>query len=160
MIDTIHSVANLTQWAKAVKSIDGFRCVACGKKSEEAWRLEAHHIIPVHIDDSKALVLENGVTLCFRCHSYITWSPKEDSNRLLIQDKITEYTKARVISDSMLKEIVPQLFKPDHINLTVPKGKKEQIRSHSAKKDGGSINAFINRAIDETMQRDNEKPGE
>lgn len=48
----------------------------------------------------------------------------------------------------------------DRISLYVSKGKKEQIRSHSAKKDGGSINAFINRAIDETMQRDTEKPGE
>lgn len=46
--------------------------------------------------------------------------------------------------------------KYDRINLTVEKGKREIIKAHAAKKDGGSVNAFINRAIDETMQRDQE----
>ena len=44
----------------------------------------------------------------------------------------------------------------DRVNLTVPKGKKGDISVH-AKEQGESTNAFINRAIDETMQRDNEK---
>ena len=43
----------------------------------------------------------------------------------------------------------------DRINLTVDKGKRDLIKSHAALKDGGSVNAFINRAIDETMERDN-----
>lgn len=34
--------------------------------------------------------------------------------------------------------------------------RREIIKAHAAKKDGGSVNAFINRAIDETMQRDTE----
>lgn len=42
----------------------------------------------------------------------------------------------------------------DRINLTVKKGQKEQIRAHAEKHDGGSVNAFINRAIKETMERD------
>ena len=42
----------------------------------------------------------------------------------------------------------------DRINLTVEKGKREVIRAHAAEWDGGSVNAFINRAIDETMERD------
>ena len=42
----------------------------------------------------------------------------------------------------------------DRINLTVEKGKREVIKAHAAQKDGGSVNAFINRAIDETMERD------
>lgn len=45
----------------------------------------------------------------------------------------------------------------DRINLTVEKGKREVIKAHAAQKDGGSVNAFINRAIDETMARDNTK---
>lgn len=44
--------------------------------------------------------------------------------------------------------------KLDRVNLTMPKGKKELIKAHAALKDGGSVNAFINRAIDETMERD------
>ena len=47
----------------------------------------------------------------------------------------------------------------DRVNLTVKKGEKEKIKLH-AEKQGESTNAFINRAIDETMQRDNEKSGE
>lgn len=43
--------------------------------------------------------------------------------------------------------------KLDRINLTVPKGKKEQIKSHAAE-HSESLNAFINRAIEETMERD------
>lgn len=44
----------------------------------------------------------------------------------------------------------------DRINLTVPKGSKDIIKAHAEIK-GESVNAFINRAIDETMGRDNEK---
>ena len=39
------------------------------------------------------------------------------------------------------------------INLTVPKGKKADISKH-ADKYGESLNSFINRAIDERMERD------
>lgn len=43
----------------------------------------------------------------------------------------------------------------DRIALTVkPKGKKEELREH-AKANGESLNSFINRAIEETMERDN-----
>lgn len=43
--------------------------------------------------------------------------------------------------------------KLDRINLTVPKGRKDEIKAH-ATAQGESVNAFINRAIDETMERD------
>ena len=43
--------------------------------------------------------------------------------------------------------------KLDRINLTVPKGKKEQIKA-VADKVGLSVNAYINQAIDERMERD------
>lgn len=42
----------------------------------------------------------------------------------------------------------------DRINLTVPKGQKDIIKSH-AEAQGESVNGFINRAITETMERDN-----
>ena len=44
----------------------------------------------------------------------------------------------------------------DRINLTVPKGKKEVIKAH-AENTNESVNSFINRAIDETMERDNSR---
>ena len=43
----------------------------------------------------------------------------------------------------------------DRINLTVEKGKREIIKAHAAQKDGGSVNAFINRAIDNQIAQDN-----
>jgi len=48
----------------------------------------------------------------------------------------------------------------DRIEAFVKKGRKDIIKEHAAAFDGGSVNAFINRAIDEQMQRDKEKAGE
>lgn len=44
----------------------------------------------------------------------------------------------------------------DRINLTVPKGEKETIKAH-ADSMGESVNAFIGRAISETMTRDKQR---
>lgn len=41
----------------------------------------------------------------------------------------------------------------DRISLTVPQGKKAELQAHAAAR-GESVNGFINRAIDETMERD------
>ena len=41
----------------------------------------------------------------------------------------------------------------DRINLIVKKGQKQVIQQH-AEKTGESVNGFINRAIEEAMQRD------
>jgi len=43
--------------------------------------------------------------------------------------------------------------KIDRIALRVPKGKKEIIQAHASSR-GESINTFLNRAINETMERD------
>ena len=44
----------------------------------------------------------------------------------------------------------------DNYQIRMPKGKKDIIKQH-AEQHGESLNGFINRAIDETMERDNEK---
>lgn len=46
----------------------------------------------------------------------------------------------------------------DRINLTVPKGDKDKIKAHADLFDAGSVNHFINRAINEAMERDKAKP--
>ena len=43
----------------------------------------------------------------------------------------------------------------DEIKARIPKGQKEIIKTH-AEVHGESLNAFINRAISETMERDND----
>ena len=47
--------------------------------------------------------------------------------------------------------------KVDEIKLRVPKGTKDAIKAHADRYDGGSVNAFIQRAIAETMKRDAER---
>lgn len=46
----------------------------------------------------------------------------------------------------------------DDIKVRTPKGKRDVIQAH-AEALGESTNAFINRAIDEAMERDNKKEG-
>ena len=44
----------------------------------------------------------------------------------------------------------------DELKVRVHKGDKDKIKAH-AESQGESVNGFINRAIDETMQRDRQK---
>lgn len=53
------------------------------------------------------------------------------------QDSVTKYVKEHY----------------DRISLTVPQGRKSQIKEHAAAK-GESVNSFINRAIIEAMERE------
>lgn len=46
----------------------------------------------------------------------------------------------------------------DRFNLTMPKGKKDMVQTHATQR-GESVNAFINRAINETMERDRSGEG-
>jgi len=48
------------------------------------------------------------------------------------------------------------LEKVEEIKFRVPKEKKERIQLHAAER-GESVNAFLNRAVDEAMARDAEK---
>lgn len=43
----------------------------------------------------------------------------------------------------------------DEIKIRVPKGKKESIQNYAASK-GESLNAFINRAINQAMEKESE----
>ena len=46
----------------------------------------------------------------------------------------------------------------DRISIAVPKGQKDAIKAH-AEAHSESVNGFINRAIEETMERDKAAPG-
>ena len=53
----------LSDWAEQVINRDS-KCVLCGSKQN----LEAHHIFKVHEFDDAYLDLNNGITLCRKCH--------------------------------------------------------------------------------------------
>ncbi len=44
----------------------------------------------------------------------------------------------------------------DNFQIRMPKGKKGKIKAHAESK-GESLNGFINKAIDERMERENDK---
>ena len=48
----------------------------------------------------------------------------------------------------------------DRVSVAMPKGQKDKIKAHAEKYDKGSVNAFINRAIDQQIIRDEESAGE
>lgn len=65
----------------------------------------------------------------------------------------TGYTEARKAANAKYEaETV------ERISLVLPKGKKAIIKTH-AEARSESVNGFINRAIDETMERDKAAPG-
>ena len=54
-------------WRKEVFERDRFECQKCGNKG---W-LQAHHIIPISVDESKIWDIDNGLTVCVPCHEKI-----------------------------------------------------------------------------------------
>ena len=63
----------------------------------------------------------------------------------------TGYTEARKkANEKYLKESV------EDIRIRAPKGDKAKVQEHAATM-GESMNSFVVRAIDETMERDNQK---
>lgn len=67
---------NLTlnkKWRKAVLERDGYKCVYCGSNE----KLEADHLWPAFFAPELVLDIDNGQTLCQKCHKKtFTWGTK------------------------------------------------------------------------------------
>ena len=61
------------------------------------------------------------------------------------------------VSEAQKKASIKYLEKLDEIRIRMPKGKKDTIKAH-AEAHSESVNGFVNRAIAETMERDNAAP--
>jgi len=70
-------ITNLGQWSAAIKARDG-RCLLCGIRKN----LHAHHIYRVTDDVSKCYDLENGATLCKKCHEKVTGNEEQFVEKL------------------------------------------------------------------------------
>lgn len=57
----------LKEWRKAVFKRDNYTCQHCNEKKY----LHAHHIIEWAVDESKRFDVDNGLTLCVKCHSKV-----------------------------------------------------------------------------------------
>ena len=53
-------------WSKLVKEIDGHKCVYCGAKAN----LNSHHIFTKKRHANMRWMLDNGITLCPKCHIF------------------------------------------------------------------------------------------
>ena len=71
---------------------------------------------------------------------------------LLPQDQ--EVSMDRAEKSAYRNEWIAQ--KLDRVNLTMPKGKKEQIKEFADRR-GLSLNAYINLAVDELMKQDEQQ---
>lgn len=126
------------KWAGEVKELYKYTCIFCGKQ-QTGRLMHAHHVVPKHTDPTLANVLENGVALCHRCHRY---GIHEGNGEI----------RAGGLADQIASVI--QTVKDNEIILSLPKGKKEVVQA-SAARHGLSVNAYINAAIDEKIERDN-----
>jgi len=56
------------EWANLIKERDEGTCLICGEKH---GIMIAHHEIPVIVNEILSLDLDNGLTLCKKCHTHI-----------------------------------------------------------------------------------------
>lgn len=63
--DNLRKNPEMSSWKKSVYRRDNFICQKCHKSSGE---LNAHHLNGYHWDEEDRLNIENGVTLCKKCH--------------------------------------------------------------------------------------------
>lgn len=57
------------------------------------------------------------------------------------------------VSEAQKKATAKYLEKMDEVRVRMPKGRKDEIKAH-AERRGESVNGFINRIIDEAMERE------
>lgn len=57
------------EWRSAIFKRDNYTCQECGKPSN--GDIQAHHIIPVNKEPDRILDIDNGITLCIKCHRLI-----------------------------------------------------------------------------------------
>ena len=55
---------DLQKWSIAVRTRDNFKCKSCGSKR----KLHAHHLVSKYYRPRYAFLLNNGITLCKKCH--------------------------------------------------------------------------------------------
>ena len=69
------------EWRKKVFERDEYRCIGCHQIGGD---LEAHHCIPISEDIGKIYDVQNGITLCKKCHSLI---PKKGDKGYIYMDR-------------------------------------------------------------------------
>lgn len=77
-------------------------------------------------------------------------------SQIYYNEYIRNWGEDMAISDARRRANDKWRDKFDEVRFRVPKGKKDLIKEHADKR-GESVNAFLNRALDETVARDNDE---
>ncbi len=67
LLNDRHDSSEYKEWRKKVYERDNYQCVKCGSKE----KLNAHHILAWKFYPDKRYDLDNGITLCEKCHTQI-----------------------------------------------------------------------------------------
>ena len=67
----IRQSLTMRQWREDVFKRDNWTCQKCGKRSKAGAyvRIEAHHVKPFAVFPNLRMCVDNGLTLCKKCHS-------------------------------------------------------------------------------------------
>lgn len=139
-------------WAKVVKSRDGNRCIYCGSTE----KLETHHIKSRTKFPADALDIENGVTLCHRCH-YTAHAGDYTSYQLFGHGIRGFSCDPRVMKAYISKyaESVKGYVPPADINKLTISGDILSVAVGAAWRAGDKgASAFIRRAVESTAARE------
>jgi len=92
---------NYQRFREEVLARDRYKCVKCGSKEF----LTIHHLVPKREDSTQLLLVENGQTLCWKCHEELN---KEEAGRrvwlLSKPEDQTPYAKSHKLEE-VLSEI-------------------------------------------------------
>ncbi len=92
----------LNKWSKLIKTREDYVCYMCN--SDKIEKIESHHIYPKGIERyiPKAYNLDNGITLCHRCHrrivhiSWVNWKKFVSMFRQYMRrKKVSEYNNLK-----------------------------------------------------------------
>jgi 5-methylcytosine-specific restriction endonuclease McrA len=78
----IYNVLEWRLWRNAVLKRDNRTCQECGNTK---GRIHAHHILPKRFFPYLMFNVDNGITLCQKCHSDIHFKEDEYANKLVIK---------------------------------------------------------------------------
>ena len=131
------------KWAKMVKELDNNKCAFCGSVD----KLEAHHIRGKAEFPSLKNDLDNGIALC-HVHHYMAHGGDYANSGL----KLSNWPKVK----SPANEVRAFVKEYAETHLAVAVDNYAEVKAH-AEAQNESVNGFISRAIDETMQRDKEQ---
>lgn len=70
-----HDSTEYREWRLKIFDRDDYTCQGCRRRCGAGVKviLNAHHIVPISVDKTKAFDLSNGLTLCLECHRNQHW---------------------------------------------------------------------------------------